>query len=31
MLGALLLIIALEVRLLRRVDVAAALRAGEVR
>ena len=30
-LGALLLIIALEVRLLRRVDVAAALRAGEVR
>jgi hypothetical protein len=31
MLGALLLIIALEVRLLRKVDVAAALRAGEVR
>jgi hypothetical protein len=31
MLLALVLIIALEVRLLRRVDVAAALRAGEVR
>lgn len=31
MLAALVVIIALEVRLLRRVDVAAALRAGEVR